>query len=289
MLGTSTRTRRSRQRSTPTHPLRTRACPIPHGQLGRLLGAFALFEIGNLSAHPARYRLDHSGPRAPDHHADRARALHRLRHRRCVLPPGKACDRFGRRGPLLVLAAGLAPEHLRGSACELPATVQAGGNVIASTIAGLLHAIASPAVAFGCVAACMALALAALARAAKFTPSVFYATGLGGQEPNAVRTGPRPAHPWSSVPSIVSRRYTCLPVTGSSPAYGRHAGTHAPAHAQAGRRTILKRKKPQVNCCAPGEIRTHTGRVLNPLPLPIGLRGRGVAGPGVRRTRGAPR
>lgn len=25
---------------------------------------------------------------------------------------------------------------------------------------------------------------------------------------------------------------------------------------------------------APGEIRTHTGRVLNPLPLPVGLRGR---------------
>src|SRR5690242_18129500 len=24
---------------------------------------------------------------------------------------------------------------------------------------------------------------------------------------------------------------------------------------------------------APGEIRTHTGRVLNPLPLPVGLRG----------------
>ena len=27
---------------------------------------------------------------------------------------------------------------------------------------------------------------------------------------------------------------------------------------------------------APGEIRTHTGRVLNPLPLPVGLRGRGM-------------
>jgi hypothetical protein len=24
---------------------------------------------------------------------------------------------------------------------------------------------------------------------------------------------------------------------------------------------------------APGAIRTHTGRVLNPLPLPVGLRG----------------
>lgn len=27
---------------------------------------------------------------------------------------------------------------------------------------------------------------------------------------------------------------------------------------------------------APGETRTHTGRVLNPLPLPIGLLGRAL-------------
>jgi hypothetical protein len=38
-----------------------------------------------------------------------------------------------------------------------------GGNVIASRIAGLLYTVASPAVAFGYAAACMALALAALA------------------------------------------------------------------------------------------------------------------------------
>jgi MFS family permease len=67
--------------------------------------------------------------------------------------------------------AALAPEHLRGSAFGLLATVQAGGDVIASTIAGLLYTIASPAVAFGYVAACMALALAGLAWGAKPTPS----------------------------------------------------------------------------------------------------------------------
>ncbi|SHG75110.1 hypothetical protein SAMN05444320_11375 [Streptoalloteichus hindustanus] len=48
----------------------------------------------------------------------------------------------------------------------------------ANTIAGLLYTIASPAVAFGCVAVCMALALAALAWAAKTTPSAFYAIRL---------------------------------------------------------------------------------------------------------------
>jgi MFS family permease len=37
--------------------------------------------------------------------------------------------------------AALAPKHLRGSAFGLLATVQAGGNVIASTIAGLLYTV----------------------------------------------------------------------------------------------------------------------------------------------------
>lgn len=122
-------------------------------------------------------------------------------------PAGGVSDRLGRRGPLLVVTAGvaaflvsyllfaitgasvivlavafaaagvgigcaetaehaavaaLAPEHLRGSAFGLLATVQAGGNVLASTVAGLLYTLTSPAVAFGYVAACMALALAGL-------------------------------------------------------------------------------------------------------------------------------
>ena len=42
---------------------------------------------------------------------------------------------------------------------------------------------------------------------------------------------------------------------------------------------VVRTAKPQVEvgviaAGAPGEIRTHTGRVLNPLPLPVGLRGR---------------
>lgn len=44
---------------------------------------------------------------------------------------------------------------------------------------------------------------------------------------------------------------------------------------------VVRVAKPQVDAGviaagAPGEIRTHTGRVLNPLPLPVGLRGRDV-------------
>ncbi|HEV8555779.1 MAG TPA: MFS transporter [Actinophytocola sp.] len=63
--------------------------------------------------------------------------------------------------------AALAPEPLRGSAFGLLATVQAGGNLAASTVAGLLYTVASPAVAFGYTGACMALALAGLGWAAR--------------------------------------------------------------------------------------------------------------------------
>jgi site-specific DNA recombinase len=52
---------------------------------------------------------------------------------------------------------------------------------------------------------------------------------------------------------------------------------------------VVRVAKPQVKpgviaAGAPGEIRTHTGRVLNPLPLPVGLRGRDVVTLRDRRT-----
>jgi MFS family permease len=59
--------------------------------------------------------------------------------------------------------AALAPEELRGSAFGLLATVQAGGNVLASVIAGLLYTIAAPTTAFSYVAAWMFIALIGLA------------------------------------------------------------------------------------------------------------------------------
>lgn len=59
--------------------------------------------------------------------------------------------------------AALAPVHLRGSAFGLLATVQAGGNLAASTIAGILWTAASPAVTFAYLTVWMLLSLAALA------------------------------------------------------------------------------------------------------------------------------
>lgn len=193
--------------------LRIRIRPVLHGQLGRLLGTFALFEIGNLAATLLILRA--TDLLTPAHGfqtaTEIALALYTAYNIAATLvsfPAGGVSDRLGRHGPLLVVTAGvtafllsyllfaitgasvivlavafvaagvgigcaetaehaavaaLAPEHLRGSAFGLLATVQAGGNVLASAVAGLLYTLTSPAVSFGYVAACMALALAGLA------------------------------------------------------------------------------------------------------------------------------
>jgi MFS family permease len=57
----------------------------------------------------------------------------------------------------------LAPEHLRGSAFGLLATIQAAGNVAASAVAGALYTFASPLIAFSYAAAWMLIALTGLA------------------------------------------------------------------------------------------------------------------------------
>lgn len=195
--------------------LRFQVRPILRGQLGRLIGAFALFEVGNLAATLLILRA--TDLLAPGHGLQSATQIalglytgYNLAATLVSFPAGKLADRLGPRGPLLVVAVGvlafllayvlfaatgpavvvlavafvaagigigcaetaehaavatLAPEHLRGSAFGLLATVQALGNLLASVIAGLLYTVASPAVAFGYTASCMALALAALTRA----------------------------------------------------------------------------------------------------------------------------
>jgi hypothetical protein len=59
--------------------------------------------------------------------------------------------------------ATLAPETLRGSAFGLLAGVQSLGNLVASSVAGVLYTVASPAVAFSYAAALMLAAVGALA------------------------------------------------------------------------------------------------------------------------------
>jgi MFS family permease len=58
--------------------------------------------------------------------------------------------------------ATLAPDHLRGSAFGLLATIQAAGNLAASAVAGILWTAVSPAAAFGYLAAWMVIAFGLL-------------------------------------------------------------------------------------------------------------------------------
>lgn len=193
-------------------PLRIRIRPVLRGQLGRLLGAFAVFEIGNLAATLLILRatdllIPGHGTQVATQIALGLYTAYNVAATIVSYPAGHLSDRLGQRGPVLVVAAGtvafllsyllfavtgpaigllavafvaagvgigcaetaehaavaaLAPEIVRGSAFGLLATVQAGGNLLASTIAGLLYTVASPAAAFFYVAACMAVALVGL-------------------------------------------------------------------------------------------------------------------------------
>jgi hypothetical protein len=63
--------------------------------------------------------------------------------------------------------AALAPPQLRGSAFGLLAFVQAGGNLAASAVAGLLWTAVSPTVAFAYLTGWMLLALSGLVAATR--------------------------------------------------------------------------------------------------------------------------
>jgi MFS family permease len=205
---TSQAQRRRRQ------PLRLRVRPVLRGRLGRLLLAVAAFEVGNVAATLLILRA--SEVRVPIDGATRAAQValvlytgYNLAATLASFPAGRLADRLGPRGPVWVLAAGvalfataylgfalagpglltlalpflaagvgigcvetaehaavaaLAPAEIRGSAFGLLAAIQAGGNLVASTTAGLLWTLASPRVAFAYLAFWMLLALAGLVR-----------------------------------------------------------------------------------------------------------------------------
>ncbi|MGI8814639.1 MAG: MFS transporter [Pseudonocardia sp.] len=185
---------------------------LRHGQLGRLLGAFTAFEIGNLAATLLILRATDLLTPTRGAHAATVIALglytaYNLAATVASFPAGRLADRLGPPGPRRVVAGGAAaflaaylifafspalvgvlavgfvlagigigaaetaqtaaiaaqaPERLCGSAFGLLATVQAGGNVAASAIAGALYTFATPTIAFCYVAAWMLVALVGL-------------------------------------------------------------------------------------------------------------------------------
>ena len=67
--------------------------------------------------------------------------------------------------------ASMAPTHLRGSAFGLLAAVQSGGNLAASAVAGILYTTASPAWAFGFLAAAMVTSMIVLTATSQSRPN----------------------------------------------------------------------------------------------------------------------
>lgn len=194
-------------------PLCIRIRPVLAGRLGRLLGAVAAFEVGNVAATLLILRATEL--LTPTHGATTATTIaiglyvaYNAAAALASVPAGRISDRLGGTGPVKVLASGvaafglayaafavagtsivvlavpfllagvaigcvetaehaavaaLAPEQLRGSAFGLLAFVQAGGNLAASAVAGVLWTAASPTVAFWYLVGWMVLSLAGLA------------------------------------------------------------------------------------------------------------------------------
>ncbi|RKR88292.1 MFS-type transporter involved in bile tolerance (Atg22 family) [Micromonospora pisi] len=94
-------------------PLRIRIKPVLKGDLGRLLGAVAAFEVGNVAATLLILRA--SDLLAPEHGTKTATTIalglytaYNVAATLASVPAGRLSDRLGSRGPVLVLAAGVA-------------------------------------------------------------------------------------------------------------------------------------------------------------------------------------
>lgn len=94
-------------------PLKIRIRPVLSGGLGRLMGAVAAFEVGNVAATLLILRA--SDLLAPEHGTKTATTIalglytaYNVAATIASLPAGRLSDRLGARGPVLVLAGGVA-------------------------------------------------------------------------------------------------------------------------------------------------------------------------------------
>ncbi|MFF1812192.1 MFS transporter [Streptomyces sp. NPDC058251] len=94
-------------------PLRIRVRPVLRGELGRLTGAIAAFEVGNVAATLLILRATElltpgHGTKAATTIALGLYTAYNIAATVASVPAGRLADRLGGRGPLLVLAAGAA-------------------------------------------------------------------------------------------------------------------------------------------------------------------------------------
>ncbi|WP_225978831.1 MFS transporter [Gandjariella thermophila] len=141
-------------------PIRLRIRPILRGELGRVLGAVAAFEVGNVAATLLILRA--TDLLTPTHGTKTATTialalytLYNLTATLASLPAGRAADRLGTRGPTRVLTSGVA----------LFAAAYLGFATTGANIAILALPFAAAGVAIGCVETAQHSAVAALAPA----------------------------------------------------------------------------------------------------------------------------
>jgi MFS family permease len=139
-------------------PLRLRVRPALRGQLGRLLGAVAAFEVGNVAATLLILRATEllnpgSGTAAATTIALVLYTGYNLAATLASVPAGRLADQLGARGPVLVLAAGLA----------LFAAAYTGFTLNGPNLAPLTAPFIAAGVGIGCVKTAEHAAIAALA------------------------------------------------------------------------------------------------------------------------------
>lgn len=116
-------------------PLRIRIRPVLTGQLGRLLGSVAAFEVGNVAATLPILRATELLAPAPGTEAVTTIAIglyvaYNAAATIASVPAGRVSDRLGTTGPVKVLAAGVAAPGA--SCCSwLPSTRSSTGSAMA--------------------------------------------------------------------------------------------------------------------------------------------------------------
>ncbi len=138
--------------------IRIRIRPVLRGDLGRLMGAITAFEVGNVAATLLILRATEQ--LTPDHGATTATtialalyAVYNLAATLASLPAGYTADRIGVRGPVWVLAAGVA----------LFLAAYLGFAADTTTIVLMALPFATAGLAIGCVETAQHAAVAALA------------------------------------------------------------------------------------------------------------------------------
>jgi MFS family permease len=139
-------------------PLRIRVRPVLGGQLGRLLGAIAAFEIGNVAATLLILRATEllTPTRGVDGATMAALILYtgyNVAATAASLPAGRLADRLGDRGPVRVLAAGVA----------LFAVAYGGFAITSDSLGVLVVPFVAAGLAIGCVETAQHAAVATLA------------------------------------------------------------------------------------------------------------------------------